>query len=290
MKHNTINLVKFKALSKRLGLPLCWTVGALETLWLFALHNSRDGDLSKFSALEIAGWMEFPGDESDLIEALVETGWMDRDGGALTVHDWHEHKPNWLKAAAASPLTKSKSDEKPSKSLSDTLSDTHNGALSDTQSATLSDTPRARVARTKPNQTKPSPTKPSPTTPNQTKPDPAVAVGGCGGGGVNGKHGEDWLAARTLANQNHRRVGKMGSLRDRRRFIQIAYIAANELGEEFLLDPLRILETTRDVEKPFAFWWKITQEVAAERGFDLGARLTSLRVPELLEQKPDWMK
>jgi hypothetical protein len=99
VKHQAITLVKFMALAKRLRRPKFQVVGVLESIWLFCQHNARDGVLSKFSPLEIVGWMEFDGDAEELIDALVETRWLDRDdAGRLTVHDWHEHRPNWLKA------------------------------------------------------------------------------------------------------------------------------------------------------------------------------------------------
>ncbi len=78
MKHAAINLVKFKALQKRLGAPMCHVVGYLESLWIFAQVQARDGDLTKFSALEIAGWIEFPGDPDDLLNALIQTRWIDK--------------------------------------------------------------------------------------------------------------------------------------------------------------------------------------------------------------------
>ncbi|MCR9294418.1 MAG: hypothetical protein NXI32_17000 [bacterium] len=106
MKHQTITLVKFKALQKRLQAPLCHVVGYLESLWLFAQINARDGDLSKFTALELAGWIEYPGDPSELIEALVETRWLDRETSEsgverLSIHDWEQHCPNWLKGISS---------------------------------------------------------------------------------------------------------------------------------------------------------------------------------------------
>lgn len=101
MKHQTINLVKFKAFCKRISQPMCHAVGYLETLWIFAQIQARDGDLSKFSALEIAGWIEYPGDPQTLIDALVECRWLDRDGDRLTIHDWESHKPNWLRGVEA---------------------------------------------------------------------------------------------------------------------------------------------------------------------------------------------
>lgn len=102
MKHLAINLVKFKALQKRLGqAPMCHVVGYLETLWIFAQLQARDGDLTKFTALEIAGWIEFPGDPDEFVEALVKTRWLDRIGDRLLIHDWDEHKPNWLKGVVS---------------------------------------------------------------------------------------------------------------------------------------------------------------------------------------------
>ena len=101
MKHQTINLVKFKALCKRLSIPLYQGIGLLESLWIFTQIQARDGNLSEFSELEIAGWIEWPGDERELIRALVETRWLDRTGDLLLVHGWNEHKPNWLKGVDA---------------------------------------------------------------------------------------------------------------------------------------------------------------------------------------------
>lgn len=101
MKHQTILNVKFANLQRRLKLPRCFAAGVLETLWKFTEINARDGDLSKFSADEIAAWLEWPHDATDLIDGLVETRWLDRDGEQLTVHAWWEHMPNWLKGVMA---------------------------------------------------------------------------------------------------------------------------------------------------------------------------------------------
>lgn len=101
MKHQTINLVKFKALQKRLAAPMCHVVGYLETLWIFCQIQAQDGDLSRYSPLEIAGWIDYPGDPQNFVDALVETRWLDRVGDCLLVHDWGEHKPNWLRGVEA---------------------------------------------------------------------------------------------------------------------------------------------------------------------------------------------
>ena len=101
MKHQTILNVKFSNLQRRLKLPRCYTVGVLECLWIFTQTNARSGELGRFSADEIAAWLEWPGEPGELIEALVETGWLDRDGDQLAVHDWATHMPTWLKGVNA---------------------------------------------------------------------------------------------------------------------------------------------------------------------------------------------
>ena len=103
MKHQAINLVKFSSLSRRLGLPRCWTIGILEGLWLFAQTNARSGDLSRFSADDLAGWLEYPGDAKELVDALVACSWLDEDGDPprWSIHDWSVHKPNWLRGVEA---------------------------------------------------------------------------------------------------------------------------------------------------------------------------------------------
>ena len=146
MKHQTINLVKFKALSKRLGQPMCHTVGYLETLWIFCQIQARDGDLSRFSEMEIAGWIEYPGDPGDFIAALVECRWLDSDGDILTVHNWADHRPNWLKGVQAKEQPGSGPGKPP-----------RSGTRSATKVADLSGAP--------PNLTQPNPTKPNPTKP-----------------------------------------------------------------------------------------------------------------------------
>lgn len=149
MKHQAINLVKFKALSQRLRLPLYRTVGLLESLWVFCQIQARDGDLTRFTPLEISGWLEWDGDdEKALIDALVETGWLDWDGDSLRIHDWDTHKPNWLKGVDASPRTKKRTpSDKPS----------------DSPSVDPSESPSETPGATPPNLTQPNLTKESAT-------------------------------------------------------------------------------------------------------------------------------
>jgi hypothetical protein len=165
VKHNAINLVKFKTLSMRLKLPLWQCVGLLESIWLFCQHNARDGVLTKFTTLEIAAWLGFEGDADDAIEALVSTRWLDRAAdGSLSVHDWDDHRPNWLKGNEAR-WQKQQPSTVPSSLLSTELSTEPSSVLS------------TELGTVPPNQTRPDQTRPDPTRPNENKPqDSARAV------------------------------------------------------------------------------------------------------------------
>jgi DnaD/phage-associated family protein len=58
-------------------------------LWLWALDNAQDGDLSGFSPDEIAEVMEWTGkDPQKLINALIESGFLD---DSMNIHNWHEY-------------------------------------------------------------------------------------------------------------------------------------------------------------------------------------------------------
>lgn len=102
MKSQTPGLMKFKRLQRVLGETKRGTVGLLELLWIETIGNCPDGDIGRFSDDEISIMCDWEGDAAAMIEALVETGWLDRsEKYRLVVHDWHEHVPNYLRGAYA---------------------------------------------------------------------------------------------------------------------------------------------------------------------------------------------
>ena len=67
-------------------------VGTLVSLWLWALDNAQDGSLDGISNLTIARVCDWPEKKAnDLISALVECGWLDKDGDILRIHDWTDY-------------------------------------------------------------------------------------------------------------------------------------------------------------------------------------------------------
>jgi len=97
MKSGTTELMKFKRLQRRLGEPLRGTVGLLELLWLGTCRNCPQGDIGRFTNVEIAILCDWDGDHDELISALVECGWLDECiVHRLVVHDWPTHAPTYI--------------------------------------------------------------------------------------------------------------------------------------------------------------------------------------------------
>jgi hypothetical protein len=113
MMHTTTEELKFKRFVRRLRAlvgPIgdlvdveTIAVGLLERMWHIAIREKRDGRIGeKFSNADIAELMGWAGDPDQLMDCLVDGPWLDRDeGGVLSIHDWHENKPNFLKAIDA---------------------------------------------------------------------------------------------------------------------------------------------------------------------------------------------
>jgi len=169
MKKDTVSKVKFKRLQRHLKLPLWQTIGLLESLWHCALTNAPDGDIGRLSNDDIAAAIEWEDDADNLVNALVQTGWLDTDDQfRLIVHDWSQHVPNFLKGAY----------EKHEKQFADEVAKQR--AKHDTEQPAKQDAKQpardgAYTPATYPSQVNPI-LKPLPSEPIQTKSDAAASV------------------------------------------------------------------------------------------------------------------
>lgn len=67
-------------------------LGALEAVWHFCGRFTPQGNIGKYTDSQIESWVEWFGEPGALIDALVQTKWIDRDQRhRLIVHDWHIH-------------------------------------------------------------------------------------------------------------------------------------------------------------------------------------------------------
>jgi len=91
MKSGTENKLKFKQLKSRLALREFECGGLLDALWRFTKTNAPDGNVGRFTAEEIAVWIDWGGDPEQLLSELIKCKWIDRVGDTLFVHDWWDH-------------------------------------------------------------------------------------------------------------------------------------------------------------------------------------------------------
>lgn len=92
VKRGTPDHPKTKRLARILGLEDWGPVGILEKLWHFTAKHAIRGDIGKWSDDEIADAVGWRGDTALLLNALIDSGWLDRsERHRLIVHDWHDH-------------------------------------------------------------------------------------------------------------------------------------------------------------------------------------------------------
>jgi len=79
---------KIKKLKRRLKIKTPQAVGHVAMLWLWAIDNAPDGDLSQVDPEDIAEACEWPKDAEGFVAALKEAGLIDED---MRLHDWDEY-------------------------------------------------------------------------------------------------------------------------------------------------------------------------------------------------------
>lgn len=92
-------------------------------LWAYAARNQPDGDMSGYSAQELAFLLGCEKHATSILEALLRAGFLDADG---KIHDWEEHngyhktyserakkaaEVRWLKAKQSSPKGEEKTEK-----------------------------------------------------------------------------------------------------------------------------------------------------------------------------------
>lgn len=79
---------KVKKLKRLLKIKTPQAVGHLAMLWLWAVDNAPDGDLSALDSEDIAEACEWPKDAEQFVQALTEAGFIDPDA---KLHDWSDY-------------------------------------------------------------------------------------------------------------------------------------------------------------------------------------------------------
>lgn len=87
---------------RALDIPSYAAIGILESLWNLCAREAPQGNIGKLNDADIAdaiGWDRTP---KDLIDGLVESGWLDRSNEfRVIVHDWRDHADDAVDNALA---------------------------------------------------------------------------------------------------------------------------------------------------------------------------------------------
>lgn len=102
--HSTIYGPKLRELYKRLSCSEFEAVGILTAFWHWGLENAdREGRILSADKDDIARHLFGRGSGCkmkflEIVDALIETGWMDEREGNLYIHDWSTWQEQWYKA------------------------------------------------------------------------------------------------------------------------------------------------------------------------------------------------
>ena len=92
---------KTKRLARLLDTSSPAVIGHLHLLWYWAIDYAEDGDLSRFDIVLVSDAVEWEGDPSTFVDAMVEAGFLDREGDRLAIHDWPDYTGKLVARRAA---------------------------------------------------------------------------------------------------------------------------------------------------------------------------------------------
>lgn len=82
---------KTKRFARLIDASLPAAVGHLHFLWWWAMDYAQDGDLSRYDEYDIADACGWKGDEKQIVNALIEAGFIDEEEDGLVIHDWFDY-------------------------------------------------------------------------------------------------------------------------------------------------------------------------------------------------------
>lgn len=82
---------KVARLAARLNVDYCLAQAYLINLWLWACSYARNGDLTRFTVVEIAEAAKSKVEASLFVKVLTEIKWIDHAGDKILLHDWKKY-------------------------------------------------------------------------------------------------------------------------------------------------------------------------------------------------------
>lgn len=110
---------KLRALSKEIGCSQNEALGLLVRFWLWGISNAdREGRITGATEEDVAEALRIGTDPryqpQAMIEAMVETGWIDADGEGIFIHDWEDWQTEYYKKMDTRARDRERKRKKPS--------------------------------------------------------------------------------------------------------------------------------------------------------------------------------
>ena len=106
---------KLTLLSQELGIHKAQAIGHLQMLWWWCINYAENGDISRYSAAQIASASGWEGIANDLVAAMIHSGFIDSE--PLRVHDWLDFCGDLIKKRLEYKKAKSRRTKRLGKSL-----------------------------------------------------------------------------------------------------------------------------------------------------------------------------
>jgi len=90
-KAKTLEHPKTLDLADALGIMDCFALGIMEAFWHHVAAYYADGEITGMKPTVMARSIRYTGNAQELLEAIVQAGFVDRVGDRLIVHGWPEH-------------------------------------------------------------------------------------------------------------------------------------------------------------------------------------------------------
>jgi len=87
---------KVRRLARRLDIEEAHALGLIVNFWLFSLSNWAHGFIDQ-DPDEIAHACTWKGDSTDLVDSMIDVGFIDNSNGVWRIHDWDKYGGKYIK-------------------------------------------------------------------------------------------------------------------------------------------------------------------------------------------------
>lgn len=151
---------KTRKLARRLGISIPTVIGHLHLFWWWAMDYAPDGNVTKFEPDDLADAMEWDKEPEQLLDALIDVGFIDQEDDGLLIHDWFDYAGRLLEKREQNKIRKQRSRAKSGGNKSGHTPVTRDDSVTDEGVTGLPNQHNQPTIPNQPNHTEQQPTEP----------------------------------------------------------------------------------------------------------------------------------